>query len=165
MSNPGPPRTQVWEAVAPPPDAILEDDCIVIPAEGDCNANMAGGTLMATSIWFHFHNNNLIHENSRWQTRSQDSDGKIIKTSDAAAEVTQGCHPYCRCGLGTGIQKYVLINTSEHIDTRSSYIHFLCPSIKRRRDPCAATSGGEITIILDHREAEVILSDRLNSGK
>ena len=33
---------QVWEAVAPPEGAILEDNSVVVSAEGDCNANMAG---------------------------------------------------------------------------------------------------------------------------
>ena len=33
---------QVWEAVAPPEGALLEDNCVVVSAEGDCNSNMAG---------------------------------------------------------------------------------------------------------------------------
>ena len=33
---------QVWEAVAPPEGAPLEDNSVVVPAEGDCNSNMAG---------------------------------------------------------------------------------------------------------------------------
>lgn len=33
---------QVWEAVAPPQGALLEDNSVVVSAMGDCNANMAG---------------------------------------------------------------------------------------------------------------------------